>query len=397
MLGATLWRRGATGERPNAASPASSASMPHARPHVCFVAPHAWPVISRDPRFEQVGGAEVQQSILARLFAANGYRVSMICLDYGQADRSVIDGVTVHKAYRAIAGLPVLRFVHPRLTSMWRALGAVGADIYYCRAAGMLLSVVAEFCRRHGKRSVYAAASNMDFVPGVGGQIRYARDRWLYRRGLALVDRIVAQNEAQRATCHATHGREALVIPSCYEPPAAAGAGMGGADRVLWVGTIRAGKRPGLLLELAARLPHRRFVMVGGPDRSEAALFERTRREAACLANVEFAGFLPLAEVESRFDAARVFVNTSEFEGMPNTFLQAWARGVPTVSTVAVDSPAHRQFHDLEQGAREIEALFADQEAWRGLSRRCREHFERTHSGAETLRRYGRLFSELAA
>jgi glycosyltransferase involved in cell wall biosynthesis len=398
MTVATMRRRGvAAADRLDQMCPERAAGALHARPHICFVALHAWPVISADPHIAQVGGAEVQQTILARLFAANGYRVSMICLDYGQADRTVIDGVTVHKAFRADAGLPVLRFLHPRLTSIWHTLGAVGADIYYCRAAGMLVGVVAEFCRRHRKRSIYAAASNIDFVPGVNGQIRYARDRWLYRRGLALVDRIVAQNETQRASCLATHGREALVIPSCYEPPADRGGASPLADRVLWVGTIRAGKRPQLLLELAARLPHRRFLMVGGPDRSEAALFERTRREAARLANVEFAGFLPLAQVESRFDAARVFVNTSEFEGMPNTFLQAWARGVPTVATVDVDSPVHRRFHDLEQGAREIEALFADQKTWQSLSARCREHFERTHSGAETLRRYARLCGELAA
>jgi glycosyltransferase involved in cell wall biosynthesis len=121
------------------------------------------------------------------------------------------------------------------------------------------------------------------------------------------------------------------------------------------------------------------------------------RREAAGLANLEFTGFVPLAQVESRFDAARVLVNTSVFEGMPNTFLQAWARGVPTLATVEVGTPVHKQFSGVEEGAREIEVLFADQNMWDSLSTRCREYFERTHSGAETLERYGRLFDELVA
>jgi hypothetical protein len=57
----------------------------------------------------------------------------------------------------------------------------------------------------------------------------------------------------------------------------------------------------------------------------------------------------------------------------------------------------HKQFRDVEEGARQIEALFLDQRTWQSLSRGCREYFERTHSGAETLDRYGRLFDELAA
>jgi glycosyltransferase involved in cell wall biosynthesis len=397
MSRATMQRRGvAAAHRLNELLPAENSPAAGARPHVCFVALHAWPVLSGDPRIAEVGGAEVQQSILARLFAARGYPVSMICHDYGQPGRSVIDKVTVHKAFAYDAGLPVLRFVYPRVTLMWRALLEADADIYYCRAASVWVGLVAHFCRRHGKRSIYAAASDMDFTAGEGGQIPYARDRWMFRWGVGRIDRIVAQNQAQRSSCRARYGREAVVIPSCYEPPAHARSARAPRDTVLWVGTIRAGKRPELFLQLATRLPQRRFVMVGGPDRAERALFERVRHEAQRLSNVEFTGFLPLAQVETRFDTARVLVNTSEFEGMPNIFLQAWARGVPTVATVEAAATAHRRFHELDQGAREIESFFADAKRWENASRGCREYFERSHSGAETLERYSRLFDELA-
>jgi glycosyltransferase involved in cell wall biosynthesis len=359
------------------------------RPHVCFVAPHAWPVLSRDPRIEVVGGAEVQQSILARLFAASGYRVSMICLDYGQPDRSRVDGVTVHKAFAPHAGAPLLRFLHPRLTSMWRALRRVDADIYYCRSASMWLWLVAEFCRRHGRRSLYAGASDRDFVPDIGGQLRYARDRWLYRRGLAAADGIVAQNEFQRASCRATYGRAAVVIPSCYELPEESRPAS--RDCVLWVGMLHDNKRPELFLELARRLPHRRFVLVGGYRAGAQGFYERIRARAAALPNVEATGFLPLAQTEPWFDRARVLVNTSTYEGMPNTFLQAWARGVPTVATVDVGAPVHSVASTLHDLAREVEKAFAEP----ALGARCREHFARHHAPAEVLERYGRLFDAL--
>lgn len=375
--------------------------MPEAaRPHVCFVAPHAWPVLAGEPRFGVVGGAEVQQSALARGLAARGYPVSMICLDYGQPPRVELDGVTVHRAFRAEEGVPVLRFAHPRLTAMWRALRAADAQVYYYRSAAMWVGVMAEFCRRHGRRSIYAGASDMDFAPRHGGQIRYARDRWLFRRGLAAVDRIVVQNEAQLASCRAHLGREAVLIPSCYELPAGRGAGKASrhaADRVLWVGTVHENKRPHLLLELARRLPRRRFVMIGGPSGGrDNPFFDSVRREAEALRNVEFTGFLPLPEVERWFERARLLVLTSTYEGMPNVFLQAWARGVPTVSTVDVGTPANVVALDAGALEREVERLLADAGRWEAASALARSHFERTHSSTQVLARYARLLAELA-
>lgn len=359
-------------------------------PSVCFVAPHAWPVLSRDPHIPVVGGAEVQQAILARLLAAAGHAVSMICLDYGQPDRAQVDGVTVRKIFRAQEGVPVLRFVHPRLTSMWRALKAVNADIYYFRSAAMWVGVLAEFCRASGARLVYAGASDRDFDPGEGGQIRYARDRWLYRRGIRRAHAIVAQNERQRAACRSTYGRDAVVIPSCYELPRKRNASSE-TDLVLWVGTLHEGKRPEVLFELARRLPHRRFVMIGGPG-LDAGFYAAMKSRAAAIPNLEFKGFLPLAEVEPWFDRARVFVNTSLYEGMPNTFLQAWARGVPTVATVDIGAPVHRVALDIDSLAREVETAFND----KFIGARCREYFRRTHSSAEVLNRYHALFESLA-
>ncbi len=366
------------------------------KPHICFVAPYAWPVLSRDPNIQVVGGAEVQQCILARLLAAGGYRVSMICFDYGQPSPTLVDGVTVYKSFRPDAGVPVLRFVHPRLTTMWRVLQEVDADVYYQRSSAMWTGVIAEFCRRHGKRSIYAGASDRDFEVGQE-QIVHARDKWLYRRGLARVDRIVAQNPYQIDSCRRNHGRQAVLIPSCYELPPDASPGKG--DRVLWVGTVHGYKRPELFLDIAERLPERRFVMIGGPsvggERLKPGYFEAIRDRAARMPNVEFTGFLPLAQVEPWFDRARVLVSTSVYEGMPNVFLQAWSRGVPTVATVDVGAAVNTVFADAEQGAQKVEALFADGELWQQVSADSLTYFQRNHSSTEVLGRYSRLIEEL--
>ena len=375
-----------------------SALLP--RPHICFVAPNIWPVFSRDPDNELIGGAEVQQSIMARALVRAGYRVSMISLDFGQPQRVALDGVMLHKAYRPDAGLRGLRFIHPRITTLWRAMRAVDADIYYQRCSAMLTGLVAVFCRSYGKRSIFASACDLDFLPG-RQPIRYLRDRWLFERGLALVDRIVVQNVAQQRDCRANYGRESTPIPSCYELPARVSPGTG--DCVLWVASMRERdyKRPELFLELARRMPRRRFVMIGGAGGdARNPCFERIRNEAAAIPNLEFTGFLPLARVEPYFDRARVLVNTSVHEGMPNTFLQAWARGVPTVAFVDTGArlrgePLYRVVERVEEAADEVERLFTDEAHWARASARCREYFGSTHSTSKVLERFEGVLGEL--
>jgi glycosyltransferase involved in cell wall biosynthesis len=381
-----------------AASPGETAS---AAPSICFVAPFAWAVLAGIPELKIVGGAEVQQSILSRALAQAGFEVSMVCNDFGQPDGVRVDGVTVYKTHRLDQGIPVVRFLHPRLSTTWAALKRADADIYYTRSSSMLTGVIAAFCKRYRRRSMYAAASDVDFVPEKR-QLRFRRDRWIFEYGVRNADAVVAQNAFQQESCLENYGRRAIVIPSAYAPPPGATADENGS--VLWAGTIRDYKQPELLLEIARRLPQHRFVMVGGAGgvkTQDIRYFEGVKREARALRNVEFAGFVPYAGVEAYFNRARVFVNTSRYEGFPNTFLQAWARGVPTVSFVDTGSrhslePVYAVVRDVGEAAREISRLMLDDDHWRAASTRCRTHYWAQHSMSSVTEHYARALTALA-
>jgi glycosyltransferase involved in cell wall biosynthesis len=377
--------------RPLPEPPSASAG----KPHVCFLAPTTWPVISGNTRIRVVGGAEVQQSMIAPALARRGYRVSMICLDYGQPDRSEVDGVTVYNMHKPDEGIPGLRFFHPRLTSLWRALTRVDADVYYQRTAAVYTAFMAHFCNRHGRKSIYAGASDVDFLPGKE-DIRFTRDKKIFEWGVRNVDRIVTQNDVQQKQLFENYGIEGAVIPSCYVPPAGARVDRGG--YVLWTASVRPSKRAELALEIARRLPNYRFVVIGGPDpdRKSQHYYASLVEAARALPNVEMKGFVPFSEAENWFNGARLVLNTSLYEGFPNTFLQAWSRGVPTVAFIDTGSrtkdgaPVYDSVQDVSDASWKVERLMRDDILWREASQRVNAFYRDNHSIDATLDRYER-------
>lgn len=372
----------------------------HQALRICFVAPNIYPVLARARDIPVIGGAEFRQTVLARAFAAAGHEVSVITMDFGQPTDEIVDGVRVLKTHMPSAGIPVLRYLHPRLTSVIRALAKADADIYYQTSASHLTAVVAWYCRRTGAASIYCGASDTDFIRGQE-RMAHARDRWLYRWGLTHVDAVAVQTARQAALLLEHYQRNAGVFPNPYSPPARQREQR--ADLILWVGGIRRIKRPDRFIALARALPQHHFCMIGGAvgaDAEAQSYYESVRAEAATAGNLEFCGFLPLDAVEPYFDAARVFVNTSEHEGFPNTFLQAWARGIPTVSyfDTGVGHDGERPFALASNEAAAVSALqglMSDNAAWTNLSNRCISHFKRNHSVSQAVEQYMVLFDKL--
>lgn len=352
-------------------------------------------MLSGDRSVEVVGGAEVQMCLLARAFAKAGHRVSMICLDYGQEDGIEIDGVRVLKAHTPDGGLPIVRFLYPRFFSIWQALGRADADIYYQRAAGVHTGFVAAFCRLRRRKFVFAAAHDADF-DATCPLIRFARDKSIFRWGLRWATDIVVQNPTQKQLCAMAYKREALLVRSCYSPPYGAGNNRDG--YVLWVSTLRRWKRPELFIELARRLPQYQFRMVGGGESQE--YYAELQAQAKVVSNLDFVGFVPHADIDRQFDGARVFVNTSDHEGFPNTFLQAWARRVPCVSFVDTGSildgrSVQYRVTGIEELTGTVLQLMSDEQMWCEAGQRSIRYFSEKHSVERAIEDYSEIFGRM--
>jgi glycosyltransferase involved in cell wall biosynthesis len=361
-------------------------------PSVCLVALQAYPILLDLPGSH--GGAEVQQTLLARALAARGHPVSVVSLVHGGPDDLVHDGIRVLTSFSLTGGIPGTRFL-PRMRKLWLAMAKADASIYLHQCAGALAGVVAAYCRRRGRAFIFQTAS-LDDVDG--GYVRHAnpRDRWLYRRGVMGADAVIVQTEEQRVSLLANFGRDGTVIPNGHLlPPRRAAPGTGGA--IVWVGMVRAVKGPERFLELARLLPERRFVLFGGND-LEPAYVEGIRRAAAGLPNLELRGFRSREEILAALGDALCLVNTSDHEGLPNTYIEAWSVGIPVV-TLGNDPDGRIRARGLgevvgtvREMAETVERLARAPELRLAFFDRCRAYCESEHDIDRLIGRYEELF-----
>lgn len=357
--------------------------MTYKTPKICFVGTDNYPVLNPRMGTAKIGGESVQQTLLAKEFARSGYDVSTVVMDYGQSDGEVFDGVKVFKTFRPQAGLPVLRFVYPRAVSVFKALQRANADVYYQSCASVLTGFIAWHCKKRGGNLVFRVASDTDCIPHQQ-LMNYWRDRKIYEYGLKRADLVLAQSQKQVELLERHYNLDSTLMNMVVELPDLK-ADSGKDIDVLWVGNMRPLKRAEIVIDLATKLPQRRVVVIGGSFSQYEDYFREVKRKADAVDNVEFLGAIPYGDIGSYFSRAKAFVNTSETEGFPNTFLQAWINGAPVVSFFDPDdiikknglgySPA--SFGDLVSA---VDGLLSDDDRRRAMSQKVKTYAYNNHS-----------------
>ena len=375
--------------------------MTPGRGRICFHSAYLYPRFAAQ-RIELTGGAEVQQEILIRGLAARGFEISAVTCDFGQPDGERIDRITFLRTFRPRAGVPVLRFFHPRLSRTLAALARADADVYYARGAGLWAGVTADVARGRGAGFVFGAAHDSDARRDLP-LLSSPRDRWWYRRALRSADAVVAQTRTQQELFRLELGRESEVLANLVEIPDRAG-DAGAGRTLLWVATYKSAKHPSWFVELARRMPEHAFVMCGvvPPPPESLDEWNAVRAAARGLPNLEVHGYEDRTALAALYRRAALFVHTSPTEGFPNTVLEAWAHGVPALARVDPDGVLTRAqlgekvetLDDLEAAARR---WMADPSLRRAAGERARAYVRQSHAPEPGLDRVAALFDRVTA
>jgi len=298
------------------------------------------------------GGAEVQAWLLAKELATRGFDVAYIAQSVkGKAGRlETIDNVKV----RWIKYAHYFRWANG--WSYYRALKEENPDIIVQRMSSFVTGVIGFYAKKFKKKFVWICTDNesprkwlflreqkrineenkvnlLKAIVFLFNAIIYDLSRqWGMRR----ISFAFTQNELQKGSLKKEFGLESLMMVSGHEfPKDISSVEERLAQKiVLWVGNLGSRKRPQKFIELAriAKGLDLRFIMIGGKDDEKytKSLFQDVPDNLIWLRK------LPFDETLKWFDRASLFVNTSLDEGFPNTFIQAWLRGVPVI-TLGVD------------------------------------------------------------
>ncbi len=338
---------------------------------VTIVCTNVYPLFNTNIQ-SSIGGMETRAALIGRgLLKTGGWQVRFVVNHFNQANRTEHEGIlfdvyqpmhsraseNINPRFMKRKWFPSLSLDKSDLFLIWqipimaifRLFPAWCFSVFWRRRAsdvvccfgnnGTSAQVIAD-CSRLGIRTVLCIASEDDlsneYVPGDYSLNDYNTPKWMAHYAIENANQIFVQTENQLQRLESYFGRHGELIRNpvqIAEVDPEQWPERSKRDIILWIGRSDTfNKRPLLLLDMAKRCPDLPFLMI--VNTSHVEVFETLLAE--CPANMTIIERVPHKEIWDYYRRARVFVNTSVYEGFPNTFLQCAVTGVP-VTSLAVD------------------------------------------------------------
>ena len=270
---------------------------------------------------KKVGGQTRIYNLIRELATFPDYHVSCIVGDFGQPDVLLRDNVHLIKA-------PINKPQY--FFNILYRLAKSDTHVYIDFIASPRLFLLYLLKRIANRPYIFFTASDADVSPHyrtVENGLYYHA----YRHGLKHADRIVCQVPGQVQRLKKNYNLASSLILSPYFKIGPKPSTIR-KNTILWVGRSAWYKRPDLFLNLAETFPQYNFVMICNESEYDRGFTKLRDKKQSTIRNLEFIDYVLPSEMEKYYQQAKILINTSDFEGFPNTFIEAAMHLTPILS-----------------------------------------------------------------
>ncbi|MFC1662957.1 glycosyltransferase family 4 protein [Patescibacteria group bacterium] len=292
------------------------------RSRVCFISPKAYQLFN--PKVKSTfGGAEVQLYLLAQeIIKDDSLDIHFMVADFGQNKLEEYNQIKVWNS---------LNFKHNIIRQIGQFISSfnrINADIYLQRTLTPLSGLIALYCKFKRKKLIYMVSHNSE-TDDTHNIYKHYISKKLANLTFKIANVIIVQNNYQADKLRELKRCQSVLIRSGYSIN---DFNKNAGEYILWVARSMPWKQPEKFIELAKNFPQEHFVMICPPATENPGLSDKLAQEASNIKNLRFIKFVPFIEIDDYFRKAKAFVNTSKYEGFPNTFIQAAKNKVPILS-----------------------------------------------------------------
>jgi glycosyltransferase involved in cell wall biosynthesis len=348
----------------------------------CFISTYAYPLFN--PKCQATfGGSEVQLFQIANKLTQNkNILILFIVGDFGQKGIETYDKVKVIKGILNRNRKSKLRFLISSIFcqfTLLKTLKKINADVYVQRSAGIDTGIISIYCKLFHKKFIYMTASSIDTD---GGYHRLKPfEGIIYEWGIKHATHVICQSRDQQINLQKNYHIKATILKNSFCIPPKT---KNFKDIILWVGSSQPLKQPQIFLDLATSMPNYKFVMVMPPN--EQILWQQILLKTKSINNLKLIKHVPYHKINLYFSKAKIFINTSTFEGFPNTFVQATMNGTPIISlNVNPDNFINRNRcgfcaqGDFKKLKKYTKSLFTNNILWLTMSKNSYAYAKKNH------------------
>ncbi len=294
---------------------------------VCFISVYAYSLFN--PKCSApFGGSEVQLYQIANKLAEDkNNQISFLVGDFGQKSTEVYHSIRVIKTLKPTkSSIKYLTGIYHQIKFIIQ-LKRTAADTFIQRAAGLETGTIAFFCKLFKKKFIYMTASSID----INGQYKKMKplEGFFFELGLKNTAAIVTQNQEHRQALKKNYNLDSTIIKNSYPLPPKI-PNLKQKKHILWVGSSQPLKQPQIFLNLAKSIPQQKFIII--MPKHNQHLWAQIKKQAKQIKNLHFIEKVPFTKINQFFKQALLFINTSTYEGFPNTFVQATMYATPIIS-----------------------------------------------------------------